>query len=144
MATALVVHGYFYQPPRENPWTEMVEREPSAEPYHDWNERIYHESYRQTYRDLFARVFDAINPATLHSVSLGQFRLPKSVYKNMHSLFPDEPLLAWGLEEKAGMVSYRTELARQIHVFCAEELQRYIAADIFFPCPSTTLPVMDL
>jgi spore photoproduct lyase len=105
---------------------------------------IYHDQYRQSYSELFAKVFAAINPATLHSVSLGQFRLPKSVYKNMHALFPDEPLMAWGLEEKAGMVSYRTELAQQIHSFCSEELHRYIDRDIFFPCPSTTLPVLNL
>jgi len=53
--TRLVVHGHFYQPPRENPWTEEVPVEPSAAPFHDWNERITAECYRP---NGWARVVD--------------------------------------------------------------------------------------
>jgi hypothetical protein len=52
---SLVVHGHFYQPPRENPWTDEMPREPSAAPFHDWNARIHAESYRA---NAFARIND--------------------------------------------------------------------------------------
>jgi len=45
-ARSIVIHGHFYQPPREDPWLEEVELEPSAAPAHDWNQRIEHECYR--------------------------------------------------------------------------------------------------
>jgi hypothetical protein len=43
---SVVIHGHFYQPPREDPWFELVEREASAAPAHDWNQRIEQECYR--------------------------------------------------------------------------------------------------
>ena len=43
---SVVIHAHFYQPPREEPWLEEVEREPTAAPFHDWNERIEKECYR--------------------------------------------------------------------------------------------------
>ncbi len=39
------IHGHFYQPPRENAWLETVELQESAQPFHDWNERINFECY---------------------------------------------------------------------------------------------------
>lgn len=51
----VTIHGHFYQPPRENPYLDAIECQPSASPYHDWNERIYHECYRP---NAFARILN--------------------------------------------------------------------------------------
>ena len=52
----ICLHGHFYQPPRENPWIEEIERQDSAAPFHDWNERIHYECYHPNSR---ARALDA-------------------------------------------------------------------------------------
>ncbi|MDT4762910.1 DUF3536 domain-containing protein [Sphaerochaeta sp. PS] len=41
----LILHGHFYQPPRENPRTGIIGKQLSATPYPDWNERIYADCY---------------------------------------------------------------------------------------------------
>ena len=42
----LAVHAHFYQPSRLDPWLGHVPTEPSAAPFHDWNQRVHAECYR--------------------------------------------------------------------------------------------------
>ena len=58
MERYICIHAHFYQPPRENPWLEAVERQESAYPYHDWNERINAECYAP---NAASRVLDGRN-----------------------------------------------------------------------------------
>jgi alpha-amylase/alpha-mannosidase (GH57 family) len=43
---ALIIHGHFYQPPREDPVSGLIPQEYGAKPYRNWNERIHAECYR--------------------------------------------------------------------------------------------------
>jgi len=46
MTLAVCFHLHCYQPERADPWLDLVNPEPSAYPYHDWNQRITAECYR--------------------------------------------------------------------------------------------------
>lgn len=82
----VVIHGHFYQPPRENPWIEQIEVEPSATPYHDWNTRITAECYHP---NGVARVYD------------GQGRILDIVNNYQHLSFNFGPTLISWLEAQA-------------------------------------------
>jgi alpha-amylase/alpha-mannosidase (GH57 family) len=70
-----VIHGHFYQPPRENPWIEEIETEPSAQPYHDWNTRITAECYLPNscarIYDSTGRILDIVNNYEFMSFNFG-------------------------------------------------------------------------
>ncbi len=55
MSKFFVLHGHFYQPPREDPWWMSISRQDSAYPNHDWNDKIYWECYLP---NATARIFD--------------------------------------------------------------------------------------
>jgi alpha-amylase/alpha-mannosidase (GH57 family) len=82
----VVIHGHFYQPPRENPWIEQIELETSAAPYHDWNARINAECYRP---NAAARIFD------------GQQRILDIINNYEHLSFNFGPTLISWLQEKS-------------------------------------------
>ncbi len=71
----VVVHGHFYQPPRENPWIEEIELEESAYPFPNWNARITRECYTPNtcarIRDDQLRLLDIINNFSYINFNMG-------------------------------------------------------------------------
>ncbi len=45
MSARICLHGHFYQPPREDPWTGAVPGERSARPWRNWNRKITSQCY---------------------------------------------------------------------------------------------------
>ncbi len=57
------LHGHFYQPPRDDPFSGKIARETGAEPYHDFNEKINDECYHPNARvGNFAQISFNVGP----------------------------------------------------------------------------------
>jgi alpha-amylase/alpha-mannosidase (GH57 family) len=75
MTRYICIHGHFYQPPRESPWTDTIEAQPSAAPFPNWNHRIAFECYEANTKAAILRedgaVQERINNYGLISYNFG-------------------------------------------------------------------------
>ncbi len=85
------IHGHFYQPPRENPWLDVIEVQDEAFPHHDWNERITAECYATNCR---SRILN------------GDGRIERIVNNYARMSFDFGPTLLRWLEDNAQDVYY--------------------------------------
>ena len=97
----------------------------------------YTREYIEQYKQLFDDVFSKINPDLIHSVSLGSFRLPKSYFRKLEKLYPEEKLLASPLVEENNNISYRTDIHDALITQCIETITQFIPPEKFFPCHET-------
>lgn len=87
---------------------------------------VWHQDYAQDYRQAVDDVFTLLDPNKIDSVTLGGFRLPKGFHKTMRNLYPEHWLFNAGLEDNAGMISYRREIEddvlNTVSAYCQEYL----------------------
>jgi len=82
---------------------------------------IYCQNYQHIYSDFFSEVFQTIDLEKFHSASLGPFRMPKGVEKQMVKIMPNSPLLASVQKES-------------ILTFCEQQIKNYIPQEKLFLC----------
>ncbi len=58
--TPLILHGHFYQPPRENPRTGIINKQLSANPWEDWNALITADCYRANCHSRYLDAYGSI------------------------------------------------------------------------------------
>ncbi|MDD2406833.1 MAG: DUF3536 domain-containing protein [Sphaerochaetaceae bacterium] len=93
--TSLIIHGHFYQPPRENPEVDLIPKQPSAKPYPDWNELIYSTCYfpnsASRYLNPYRQVHRIINNYQYISFDFGPTLMTwmKANHPDVHELIID-------------------------------------------------------
>lgn len=89
---------------------------------------IYDPDYERQYEALFARVFERLDPGTVHSVTLGAFRMPRDFHRRIARLYPDEPLYAMPMSQQRGMLGYPPDIESGMLDFCRDRLRAYVPA----------------
>jgi spore photoproduct lyase len=95
---------------------------------------LFTPNYQALYEDLFAQVFSVIHEPSIHSVSLGAFRLPETFFRRITRLYPDEALFAGPLECVEDRVSFRKELEQEVLLYCQSAILKYVPTEKYFPC----------
>ena len=95
---------------------------------------VYHDRYQAEFVRLLDEIFGIIDGASLHSVSLGSFRLTRDHFRRVSRLYPEEPLFAQNLELHNGIIGYAPDLEREMIEFCETQLMQRIPHDSYHPC----------
>ncbi|MGK5595374.1 MAG: radical SAM protein [Parachlamydiaceae bacterium] len=93
---------------------------------------IFCDDFEKKYAQFYAEVFDLLKTERIHSVTLGAFRMPKNIYKNMVNLYPEEKLFAHSLTQRGSLVSYKESLEQSLLKFCYDELLKYVPSEKLF------------
>ncbi len=95
---------------------------------------IFCTNFKTVYANFFAMVFESIDLKLLHSITLGTFRLPKTLYANIFKLYPDEKLFCQNLSNRNTMISYKQEIEDELKAFCQEQILQYCPDPSLYPC----------
>ncbi|MFT4562047.1 MAG: spore photoproduct lyase, partial [Gammaproteobacteria bacterium] len=88
--------------------------------------------YAEIYEAFFAQVFSEIDADAVHSVTMGNLRLPRSFAKRIVRLYPDEPLFAAASEDLDGTLMFVDHETPSLLTCARSALERYIPAELIF------------
>lgn len=95
---------------------------------------IYSETVFDEYQALFNKVFANLDRDKIHSVSLGEFRMPSEFYKNISRLYPDEALYAQPIVVSDGLVALKDNGSGQTLEALESLLATYISPSQYYRC----------
>ena len=95
---------------------------------------IAYHNYQSSYKDLFEMIFSSLDHALIHSVSMGEFRMPKGFFKKIKKLYPQEPLYHLHMDDNNGMTSFNCSVEQSMFGYCRSQLLRWMPEAKLFNC----------
>jgi spore photoproduct lyase len=93
---------------------------------------IYEPGFEKHYDELFAGIFSRVDSGSIHSATLGAFRMPREFHRRIATIYPDEPLYAMPLAEHDGLLGYPARIESRMLDYCRARLNDYLPAEKLF------------
>ena len=90
------------------------------------------DDFRNVYGRFFDYVFSRLDASSIHSVTVGAFRMPPSFAKTIARLYPEEPLYAAKLDAENGSLSYPRAMLDDMLGWSTERLSAYVPTERIF------------
>lgn len=91
-------------------------------------------NYQSSYQGLFEKIFKQLEPTSIHSVSMGGFRMPKDFFKKIKKLYPQEQLYNLAMEDVDGMKSLSLLNEKDMLEFCENQLLQWLPKNKLYYC----------
>lgn len=90
--------------------------------------------FDERHRSLISDIFSVVPAESIHSVSVGPFRLPDPFFKRMEKLYPEEPVFATELTRRGRSISYPQDIEQKRISTCEQYLLEHLPPEKIFLC----------
>lgn len=95
---------------------------------------IYNKNFLNSYERLLVSIFSKLNASKIHSISTGLFRMPKTFFKNIVDLYPDEPLYARRFEQENGLITQSKDQETELVEVVEKLVLKHVPQSIVYRC----------
>jgi spore photoproduct lyase len=90
--------------------------------------------FEARYSALFEKIFDHVSGESVHSVSLGAYRMPSGFMKKIEKQYPDDAFFAANLQTNNGMIGYGEDTEKRLKQICSDLLESWMDKSKIFTC----------
>ena len=98
---------------------------------------IHGKDWKSLYSELHEEIFNSIPLNSIHSISYGTLRFPKSMFKKIHNHHPHEKLFSGPFNFGLPEIGYIDEIEQEMIEYCSKISMNIVPETTIFKCTTT-------